>query len=85
MSDSTRSFLTSKWGLGLTEKKMEGEFLNISFKFKQKKSIELKDHMFIFNLELTKKCKKEIWLLLLQILHITYVQFSDLPPSKHLR
>ena len=26
--------------------KMKGEFLNISFKFKQKKSIELKDHIF---------------------------------------
>ena len=40
---------------------------------------------YICNLDLTKKCIKNIWLLLLQVLHNTYVQFSDLPPSKHLR
>ena len=40
---------------------------------------------YIFHLELTEKCKKGHMTPFLQVLHITYVQFSGLPPSKHLR
>ena len=60
---------------------MKGEFLNISFKFKQKQLFSY----YMFNHELNMKCEKDIWLLYLQVLNITYVQFSDLPRAKHLR